>query len=599
LFLEVPLQFKSTFIADQHTKKQSIRIIVRSTELRIPFESCPTTKMSTRNDHNNNDHIHIHKHKHKHKHNNINTGDKKGDFKNTNTCNDTQKSILKLNLTKYDSDLSTCESDGSVSSFTISTSTNTITSTSTNIITPTSSLSLSPMPMSMSNSMSSNSPQRSSKDLDNEDSSELDPIHLTNCNTCTEPNENGLNNLRGTIPHDHSADSADSDDTNDHDDHDDHDDEQTTNNINTNKALDTTSDESESISSDNVTRCTSPISIESKPISITSMTMTTPATPITPTVAMPISMPMSMPMSKLTKLPLVDNDIYPSLILTLSDKPIHKRTRSAPRLKNRSTSCTLNSTTSGSNSSSNNNSHDTDIHTTADILNLHNQSSPSSPIRRQINLSLSIPPKSPIPVAKDLLSKKSKQARQALKLQNEKLQLRLRTFRIQHKIRKQRKLEAKLKKRELRKIQREERRQAKLAKRSRIIVIPSNHKLKVLWDALTVLITIASALKLHSYIRDRSTYEYDAFLIFTNVWFGIDLLLNFITDHRTSDGTVMRTGREVWGRYLTTWFAVDALSLLPWERMFIRPIIIMQNRRNIFTKWFFRSKGVAKATVRF
>ena len=132
---------------------------------------------------------------------------------------------------------------------------------------------------------------------------------------------------------------------------------------------------------------------------------------------------------------------------------------------------------------------------------------------------------------------------------------------------------------------------------SSIIVIPSNHSLKLLWDALTILLTFVSVIQLHSYIRDRSTYDYDAFSVFSNVWFGIDLLLNFITDHRTSDGTVIRTGKKVWGRYLTTWFAVDALSLLPWERMFIRPIILMQNRRNFVTKWFFRSKGVVKVTV--
>ena len=59
----------------------------------------------------------------------------------------------------------------------------------------------------------------------------------------------------------------------------------------------------------------------------------------------------------------------------------------------------------------------------------------------------------------------------------------------------------------------------------------------------------------------------------------------------------MRTAGEVWGRYLTTWFAVDALSMLPWERIFIRPIIITQNQRHIVAKWFRRSKAVVKVTV--
>jgi len=52
----------------------------------------------------------------------------------------------------------------------------------------------------------------------------------------------------------------------------------------------------------------------------------------------------------------------------------------------------------------------------------------------------------------------------------------------------------------------------------------------------------------------------------------------------------------VWARYLTTWFVVDALSLFPWERLFVKPIIERQNRRNFVTKFFFRSKGVVKVT---
>jgi len=253
----------------------------------------------------------------------------------------------------------------------------------------------------------------------------------------------------------------------------------------------------------------------------------------------------------LLKVSLMQSDIYPSLKLTLSDQPIKE-------IRARAGSCP----------------------SSKDLEPGLNRT--SSPMRRQISLSLTIPPQSPIPVAKNILTKRSKQARDVLKLQNAKLQTRIKKFRQKRKLKRERKLQ--------------EKRKLLEQKRSRIIVIPSNHRLKILWDVLTVLVTIVSAAQLHTYIRDRSTYEYDAFLIFTNIWFGIDLLLNFITDHRTSDGTVIKTGREVWGRYLTTWFAVDALSLLPWERMFIRPIIIMQNRRNIVTKWFLRSKGVIKVT---
>ncbi len=280
------------------------------------------------------------------------------------------------------------------------------------------------------------------------------------------------------------------------------------------------------------------------------------------------------------KVSLIQSDIYPTLTLTLSDQPIPIK-----EMRGRANSCPRSK----------------DLEPGFGLIGLSSLTPPPSPTphRRQISLSLSIPPRSPIQVqvpagvakTKNILTRRSKQARDVLKLQNAKLQTRIKEFQQLRKLKREVRRERRLERQRERMLKRQQR------QRSRIIVIPSNHWMKILWDVLTVLITIVSAVQLHTYIRDRSTYEYDAFLIFTNIWFGIDLLLNFITDHRTSDGTVMRTGREVWGRYLTTWFAVDALSLLPWERMFIRPIIIMQNRRNIVTKWFFRSKGVVKVTV--
>lgn len=136
----------------------------------------------------------------------------------------------------------------------------------------------------------------------------------------------------------------------------------------------------------------------------------------------------------------------------------------------------------------------------------------------------------------------------------------------------------------------------KAERKSSIIVISSNHPIKILWDALTVLLTFISAYVGHTCIRDRSIYDWDHFVMFTNVWFFIDVLLNFFTDHRTTDGILLRSGREVWGRYLTTWFVIDALSLLPWERMLLRPIIQKQRKRNIVKKWFFRSKAIVKVT---
>mmetsp|Transcript_15222 Transcript_15222/g.28643 ORF Transcript_15222/g.28643 Transcript_15222/m.28643 type:complete len:636 (-) Transcript_15222:104-2011(-) len=202
--------------------------------------------------------------------------------------------------------------------------------------------------------------------------------------------------------------------------------------------------------------------------------------------------------------------------------------------------------------------------------------------RRLYSASIPEPPHSPIPL---YIQRKSRQARAAIKKRREQA----RSAFLKHK-------EAYRSYRLRRRAARQQRLLLQQQQKSRIIVIPSNHKLKILWDMATIGLTFVSAYVGHIYIRDRSTYEWDWFVIFTNIWFFIDLLLNFFTEHRTSDGTVMKTGREVWGRYLTTWFAIDALSLLPWERMFLRPIIQKQKRRNFVVKWFFRSKAVVKVT---
>jgi len=149
--------------------------------------------------------------------------------------------------------------------------------------------------------------------------------------------------------------------------------------------------------------------------------------------------------------------------------------------------------------------------------------------------------------------------------------------------------EARMRRRELARKRREE-----IAK---WVIIPSNHPCKVLWDICTIIITFISAHYTHSSIRNRGTYDFTSFFIFTEIWFVLDILLNFVTDHRSDDGkTVHRFGRAVWARYLTTWFAVDALSLFPWERLYITPLIVKQNQRNIFTKSFFRTKAVVKVS---
>mmetsp|Transcript_7095 Transcript_7095/g.10782 ORF Transcript_7095/g.10782 Transcript_7095/m.10782 type:complete len:541 (-) Transcript_7095:139-1761(-) len=126
-------------------------------------------------------------------------------------------------------------------------------------------------------------------------------------------------------------------------------------------------------------------------------------------------------------------------------------------------------------------------------------------------------------------------------------------------------------------------------------LIPTDHPLKVFWDVITVFISFLGAYLTHTSIRDR-TIEQTFWITFTEAWFLVDILLNFVTQHKTASGKIIADGKAVWARYLTTWFVVDVLSLVPWESIYVKPIWEMQKRRGFFKKTFFRSKAVIRVT---
>ena len=146
----------------------------------------------------------------------------------------------------------------------------------------------------------------------------------------------------------------------------------------------------------------------------------------------------------------------------------------------------------------------------------------------------------------------------------------------------------------------ERRRQRRLARMrepppSWWIVIPADHPYKVAWDVFTMLWSLLGAYRTHIRIRDR-VFDQSPLIMLTEIWFTLDIILNFVTEHKTRNGEVIRDGKTVWARYLTTWFLIDALSLIPWERIYVRPIVEKIKRRNFFQKTFFRSRAVVRVS---
>ena len=127
-------------------------------------------------------------------------------------------------------------------------------------------------------------------------------------------------------------------------------------------------------------------------------------------------------------------------------------------------------------------------------------------------------------------------------------------------------------------------------------LISAEHPLKIVWDIATVILSIANAYATHVSIRERR-FSTSPFGVFCFCWFLVDILLNFVTERKTVEGDILRDYNSIAARYLTSWFAIDALSLFPWERVYVKPIIDLQNSRGFFKKSFFRSKAVVRVTT--
>lgn len=125
-------------------------------------------------------------------------------------------------------------------------------------------------------------------------------------------------------------------------------------------------------------------------------------------------------------------------------------------------------------------------------------------------------------------------------------------------------------------------------------LIPTDHPLKLLWDSATLIVSFIGAYNSHTNIRDRS-YVMSPIAIFCEVWFLIDIFLNFVTQ-RKSGNVVYKDFKTVCARYLTTWFFIDAVSLVPWEWLYVKPIVDLHKRRGFFKKSFFRTKAVIRVS---
>jgi len=119
-------------------------------------------------------------------------------------------------------------------------------------------------------------------------------------------------------------------------------------------------------------------------------------------------------------------------------------------------------------------------------------------------------------------------------------------------------------------------------------LIPAHHPWKTVWDICTVLVALLNAYLTHVAIRDRQFSTNASWRGLCDLWFVCDLLLNFVSQQQVTPQRLLTSVQSVWASYLTSWFVVDLIALLPVEVWYMQPIIERQNRRNLLTKSFFR-----------
>jgi len=100
-------------------------------------------------------------------------------------------------------------------------------------------------------------------------------------------------------------------------------------------------------------------------------------------------------------------------------------------------------------------------------------------------------------------------------------------------------------------------------------VIEHNSQARTCWDMLMLvgLFYIVCTLPLSLAFGEYITRELALFETFLDVFFLVDVVLNFRTTYTNSKNEVVRDGWRIASQYLRTWFLLDLLSSLPVDRL--------------------------------
>ena len=97
-------------------------------------------------------------------------------------------------------------------------------------------------------------------------------------------------------------------------------------------------------------------------------------------------------------------------------------------------------------------------------------------------------------------------------------------------------------------------------------VIQPNHPMKIIWNGLTAIFLCVDIVVLPLHLAFDTDDNSDIFWLFeaTNLIWAVDMILNFFTAYKDSYTHKLVTSRkQIAVHYLTGWFAVDLIALMP------------------------------------
>lgn len=139
--------------------------------------------------------------------------------------------------------------------------------------------------------------------------------------------------------------------------------------------------------------------------------------------------------------------------------------------------------------------------------------------------------------------------------------------------------------------------EAQQQRRTPMKLIPASHPAKILWDIGTVILSVCNMYWTHCAIKERDFDRYWNLQLLSDLWFAVDICLNFMTETKLGNRT-LTTFSAVAARYFCTWFLIDIMSLIPAEMLFVQPMIDKLKNRHRLRKLWNRSRAAIRWTFR-